>query len=532
MIGAWSRFAIAIFSAALIGGGAEAQVRQTESGAVQGITGFGITEFRDIPYAAPPVGKLRWRPPAPPLVWTGTRDASNYGPACEQSGSPFPVSEDCLTLNIYEPAGTGTTATLPVMIWIHGGGFISGSPREVDGTSLAERGGVIIVTLEYRLGYFGFLAHPALSAADPNHVSGNYGILDQQAAIAWVRRNIANFGGDPRHLTIFGESAGGQSVVDQLISPSVGPLSAAIIQSGAYSTSLPTLAQGEQAGETAATALGCPDQSLSCLYGLSATKLAQALNPLSSLGGVSAVLDGLTLPLPPAQAFAQGKFQHIPIINGSNHDEYRIFVGVERWLAGNKPMTADQYAAQVKNQFGSFAANVLAEYPAGHYAIPDYAYAAVITDVAFACNTPLLNGLMAKYTQVWQYELADPHSPVASGPTIKGFSYGSPHSADLSFLFPSYNPIAAFHPDGPPPLTPAELKLRGQMQDAWLNLARYGTPRNPSGALWPAFTTSSPAVMSFYPPQGGAVLSFYGNHHCKFWWPILLAQAGLPTSGH
>ena len=339
---------------------AQAQTRPTESGPVQGLTTGDVAQFRGIPYAAPPVGALRWRPPAKPPIWNGTRNATAFRPACPQQFSAYPVSEDCLTLNIYAPAKATATAKLPVMVWIHGGGFISGSGRDFGGSAMVTRGGLVVVTINYRLGYLGFLAHAALSAADPHHVSGNYGILDQQAAIAWVRRNIAGFGGDPGHITIFGESAGGQSVIDQLISPTAGPLSAAIAQSGSYMTTLPTLATAEVSGQSAAKTLGCPDQSASCLYALSATAVGNALNPLSGLGGVSAVVDGRTIPRGPAQAFAEGKFQHIPVINGSNHDEYRLFIGLDRFLAHTAPLTADTYAAKINGQFGGLAKSVLA----------------------------------------------------------------------------------------------------------------------------------------------------------------------------
>jgi para-nitrobenzyl esterase len=518
-----------LISLTLFSGAARAQIRQTESGPVQGITFRGVTEFRGIPFAAPPVGPLRWHPPAPPIAWSGTRDGSTYGPACEQSLALDPVSEDCLTLNIYQPANVSPSSRLPVMIWIHGGGFISGSGRDFDGSALAVHGNVTVVGINYRLGYLGFLAHPALSAADPNHVSGNYGLLDQQAAFAWVRRNIANFGGNPNRITIFGESAGGQSVIDQLISPTAGPLSAAIAQSGSYSTNLPTLAQEEVAGQSAATALGCPDQSASCLYALSPATLANALNPLSSLGSVSAVVDGRTIPLPPAQAFAQGRFQHIPVINGSNHDEYRLFTGLNRFLAKTPPLTRDQYETQIKAQFGSASALVLRAYPAKAYALADYAYDAVITDIAFACNTHLLNTLMARYTRVYEYELNDPNAPTASGPVLAGFSYGSAHSADLSYLFPAYN-VAAFHPAGPPPLSRAQQRLRFSIQDFWINMARRQNPMYPAGAAWPYFTKASPTVMSFYPPMPATTLTFPADHHCVIWKNYLLSQAGLPPN--
>ncbi|HEX4505857.1 MAG TPA: carboxylesterase family protein, partial [Alphaproteobacteria bacterium] len=477
---------------------AQAQTRPTESGPVKGLTLDEVAQFRAVPYAAPPVGDLRWRPPQAPLQHSGTLDATAYGPACEQDLAAYPVSEDCLTLNIFTPAPASRTSRLPVMVWIHGGAFVSGSGRDFDATALVRNGRVLVVTINYRLGYLGFLAHPALSRRDPNHVSGNYGILDQQAALAWVRRNIAGFGGNPKRITIFGESAGGQSVIDQLVSPTAGPLAAAIAQSGSYMTTLPTLAAAETSGQAAAKSLGCPGQGRACLYGLPADKIGAALNPLTSLQSVSPVVDGLTLPLQPAAAFAAGKFQRIPVINGSNHDEYRLFTGLQRGLENAPALTAQNYFANVKGQFGPIARKVLDAYPLRDFAIPDYAYDAILTDVAFACNTHLLNAQMARYTSVWEYELDDPDAPVASGPVVPGFSYGSPHSADLSYLFPTYN-VAGFHPHGPPPLSADQRTLRATIHQYWINMAHRGDPAGPKSPAWPAFTNPAHAILSLRP---------------------------------
>jgi len=509
----------------LAAAGAGAQVRPTESGPVKGFIDAGVAQFRGIPYAAPPVDKLRFRPPFAPIAWKGTRSAAEYGPACEQMLTLYPVSEDCLTLNIFAPASATDISSLPVMIWIHGGGFVSGSSRDFDASALVTRGNVVVVTVNYRLGYFGFLAHPALSADSPHHISGNYGLLDQQAAFAWVRRNIAAFGGNPKRLTIFGESAGGQSVIDQLISPTSGPLSAAIAESGAYATNLPTLAAQEAAGETVAATAGCPHRTALCLRRLPANKL-NVLNPLTSLTSVSPVVDGRIIPLGPAQAFAAGSFKHIPVINGSNHDEYRLFVGLSRWATNAAPMTVKQYIANVKAQFGPLAPSVLETYPVKDHGRPEYAYAAALTDVAFACNTHLLNAQMARYTSVYAYELNDPHAPTASGPVLPGFSYGSAHSSELSYLFPTYN-VAAFHPDGPPPLSVAQEKLRTLIQDSWIALARDGLPATASRTPWPAFG-GTPKILSLVPPAGSITHDFFSDHHCKFWKSILLSRAGLP----
>ena len=508
---------------------APAQTRPTESGPVNGITIDQVAQFRAVPYAAPPVGDLRWRPPRAPLAHGGTLDASAYGPACEQQLSAYPVSEDCLSLNIFAPASATATAGLPVMVWIHGGGFVSGSGRDFDGTALVKHGDLLVVTINYRLGYLGFLAHPALSAHDPHHVSGNYGILDQQAALAWVRRNITGFGGDPRRITIFGESAGGQSVIDQLVSPTAGPLAAAIAQSGAYMTTLPTLAAAETSGQAAAKSLGCPHQGLTCLYALSADKIGAALNPLTNLQAVSPVVDGRTLPLQPATALAGGKFQKIPVINGSNHDEYRLFTGLARGLEHAPALTLKQYFTEVKGLFGGLADKVLHAYPLKDFEIPDYAYDAILTDIAFACNTHLLNAQMARYTSVWEYELDDPDAPVASGPVVAGFSYGTPHSADLSYLFPAYN-VSAFHPHGPPNLTADQRNLKGMIQAYWINMARHGDPANPKSSAWPAFSDKTPAILSLTPPTPATTGSFLTDHRCGLWKSILLGEAGLPPN--
>jgi para-nitrobenzyl esterase len=525
----WCVFAaLALFCLLVLGGTAQAQVRTTQSGPVKGITISAVAEFRGIPYAAPPVGKLRWLAPEKPTAWTGTRNASAYGPACEQQLTAYPVSEDCLTLNIFAPANATAASKLPVMVWIHGGAFTSGSGRDFDGSALVRTGNVIVVTINYRLGYFGFLAHPALSAINPSKVSGNYGLLDQQASFAWVRRNIAAFGGNPKHITIFGESAGGQSVIDQLISPGAGPLSAAIAESGAYITNLPTLAQEETAGQATAKTLGCPGPGAACLYKLSASAL-NVLNPLTSLSSVSPNIDKVTIPMGPAQAFAAGKFQHIPVINGSNHDEYRLFVGLTRWSTHAPASTAQQYVSKVKGQFGPLAAKVLIQYPLKDFSQPDYAYAAAITDVAFACNAHLLSAQMARYTTVYEYELRDPNAPTASGPVVAGFSYGSAHSSDLSYLFPAYN-VTAFHPAGPPPLTTAQQALRTKIQRFWTNLARGGNPVGPSTGAWNAVSKTSQPIKGLYPAADPSKDAFLADHRCPFWKPLLLSEAGLPAN--
>src|SRR3954447_5785619 len=260
--------AITLFAPAAAHAGAQAPVVRTENGVVRGFTVDGAEKFLGIPYAAPPVGALRWRPPAAAQPWHGVRDATHYGNRCPQlpsSNGAGSENEDCLDVNVFRPARLDRPPA-PVLVFIHGGGLVNGSGDQHDGALLARSNGIVVVSLNYRLGVFGFLALPSLSAEAPDHSSGDYGILDQQAAIRWVHRNIAAFGGDPRRVTINGESAGGWSVCGHLTSPgSRGLFSAAIIQSGSCA-SIPE-AQAEQNGTSLAESVGCtdPQTAVSCL---------------------------------------------------------------------------------------------------------------------------------------------------------------------------------------------------------------------------------------------------------------------------
>ncbi|MGZ6124296.1 MAG: carboxylesterase/lipase family protein, partial [Myxococcales bacterium] len=248
----------------------------TKDGPVRGVLSDGIDRFLGIPYAAAPVGDLRWRPPQPHGRWTGVRDATGFGSHCPQVASPFGLAsatEDCLFLNVFTPArrehgrggGEEDFGRLPVMVWFHGGALLVGESDDYDPVRLV-REDVIVVTVNYRLGVLGFFAHPALTAESPDHASGNYGLMDQQAALRWVQRNIDAFGGDPQRVTIFGESAGGLSVHSHLASPlSAGLFHRAIVESGAYALVQPSLAQAEAQGAAVAVEAGCADQTAACL---------------------------------------------------------------------------------------------------------------------------------------------------------------------------------------------------------------------------------------------------------------------------
>src|ERR1700677_3303940 len=282
----------------------------TANGAVRGTSSGPVNEFLGIPYAAPPVGALRWRPPQPAASWPGVRAATAFAPHCPQLASPFgqaSTSEDCLFLNVFTPSHGQAGARSPVMVWIHGGALVTGESNDYDPAKLVEDG-VTVVTINYRLGALGFLADPAL--ADANGQSGDYGLMDQQAALRWVQRNIASFGGDPRNVTIFGESAGGLST----LSPVASPQAKGLFQK----------AIAESAGEAFAAQAGCATQTAACLRSLPVSTILAN----EDAAGYTPNINSEVLPQSLKTAFATGEFNRVPIINGTNHEEWRLFVAL------------------------------------------------------------------------------------------------------------------------------------------------------------------------------------------------------------
>jgi para-nitrobenzyl esterase len=503
---------------------------QTAQGAVQGETVNGINDFLGIPYATPPVGALRWVAPQPPASYSGTRQATAYSAYCPQGFSeigPGGGSEDCLYLNVQAPASATASSNLPVMVWIHGGGLTTGSGQEYDGSALINSGNVVYVSFNYRLGLLGFMGLPALAAQDPHGSSGNYGLLDQQAAIAWVRQNIAAFGGNPAKITIFGESAGGQSTIDQLVSPLLGKVSAAIIESGAYARALPTQAQAQSTGETVAASVNCAPSNLTCLRAVPATTLVTLADNSSTIA-IAPNVDGYVLPQQPFLAYAAGDFPHVPIIDGSNHDEYRLFVSEDEILAG-QPWSAAEYAATIEGAAPSYAAQVEAQYPLYQYTNPGFATAAVGTDYAFSCGALLLDALIAQYTTLYTYELTDPNVPNVFLPYDPNMpSLGDSHAAELPYLFPAFkNTLLNL---GPAKFSPGQLNLAAGMRASWTSLARYGRPLNARGAPWMPYSVSSHNFLALAAPSPTTEYNFFAFHKCSFWGPLLLDEAGLPPN--
>jgi para-nitrobenzyl esterase len=501
----------------------------TFSGPVHGtVTAAGVREFLGIPYAAAPVGNLRWRPPVLHVPWFQTLDATHFADHCPQTASPFGIAsstEDCLFLNVFTPEanGGGIGELRPVMVWIHGGALVDGESNDYDPTAFVKDG-VIVVTINYRLGILGFLAHPALAAekTDPDRnvdfaagSAGDYGLMDQQLALRWVRDNIVFFGGDPLNVTIFGESAGGLSVFSQLASPSSASLfQKAIIESGAYQLTTQTLATAEAAGTAFATAAGCSSQTAACLRALPVSTLLANQNP----AGYTPNIDGEFLPLSLGTALATGQFHHVPIIQGSNHDEWRLFTALDFDLAigpiGNNEAA---YEAALASLVGPAAPFVATEYPLAGFPSADLAFATAGTDVVFACPAYGADLSMSQFVPLSTYEFNDENAPQDFLPPVT-FPYGAAHASELQYLFNL--PITVPRP----PLNAQQLQLSSSMQQYWTNFAKSDTPNGSGLPTWRQFNALEGNSQSLIPPSPMQETTFATNHKCAFWAALLAAQ--------
>ncbi|HWD01777.1 MAG TPA: carboxylesterase family protein [Amycolatopsis sp.] len=463
-------------------------VVQTTSGAVRGVAEPDHRVFEGIPYAAPPVGALRWRPPAPPAAWQGERDATKPGPRCPQ-GDGAGTSEDCLYLNVWTPSVA--TAKKPVLVWIHGGAFVDGGGDRYDARRLVSRGDVVVVTINYRLGALGFLADPALGPQP-----GNYGFLDQQQALHWVHDNIANFGGDPGAVTIAGESAGGMSVCDHLVAPgSRGLFRAAVVQSAPCQAQA-TLGAAEKSSVDYSAARGCRDRAnaAECLRALPVAKLLTAPS-YSAISGVEfpgPVTGGTSLPVDPVTGVHNAA--PVPVLIGTTHDEFTYFLA-QQLAAGGGPVTPAGYVTALGRVFNDGPA-VAAQYPLSSFeGDATRAYAAAVTDSEFSCVADRLAG---ELPSTWQYEFADATSPAAAGLGAP-FPLGAAHTFELPYLFDL---------DGKPaPFTPAQQSLADAMVGTWSAFAA-GKPLPD----WPAHTVVSFAAGGPRPDP-----AFSAEHHCGFW---------------
>jgi para-nitrobenzyl esterase len=489
---------------------------RTLSGPVTGFVSGNMLEYLGIPYAAPPVGALRWKPPAPAASWSSPLAATHFGPHCPQAPSPFgqpSITEACLYLNVFTPAsGSVFGQRRPVMVWIHGGAFVVGESDDYNPAKLIARG-VDVVTLNYRLGALGFLALPSLDSE--GHLFANYGLLDQQAALQWVRHNIAAFGGDPNRVTVFGESAGGASVMSQLASPlATGTFQRAIIESGAYADT-PSLADAESSGTSYATAEGCTSGTAACMRALSVTALLT-----DEPTGYVPTVDGTILPQNPKVAIANGAFNRVPVINGSNGEEFRLFTALDfDFVTG--PITPATYPLAIAAEVGPVAAPlVIAQYPLSAYPTPDLANSAALTDGTFSCNALFLDQSLAHYVPTFSYEFSDINAPELFLPPV-AFPYEAAHASEIQYLFT----VAASFPH---PLSAQQMRLSDAMVNYWTNFATLGNPLVGGGNLWFPFVPQAGNMVNLNTPRVSNFTGFNVEHQCAFW--NLLLMPPSPTA--
>jgi para-nitrobenzyl esterase len=485
---------------------------KTAGGVVEGMgrQASGVRIFRGIPFAQPPVGDLRWKPPQPVKSWDGVRQATKFGPRCMQAPvfgdmnfRSDGMSEDCLYLNVWTPAKSDKER-LPVMVYFYGGGFVAGDGSEprYDGESIAAKG-VVAVTVNYRLGVFGFLAHPELSKESPHHASGNYALLDQAAALRWVHDNIAAFGGDPRRVTIAGESAGSVSVSAQMASPlSKDLIAGAIGESGSIMGTLPPvpLAQAEQSGAKFAAELGAT--SLAALRALSTQQIFEAATKggFASVGRFPITIDGYFLTEDPRATYAAGRQAHVPLLVGWNSEEMT-------WAAllrGKEP-TPENYAAAVREQLGPRADEALKLYPASTREEVIESATDLAGDRFIGYSTWKWFDMQVKTggKPVYRYFYARPRpamrpemgnaTPGLAGGVVRGNApppppaRGAVHSAEIEYALGnlSTNNVYAW--------TPEDYKVSKLLEEYFANFIKKGDPNGPGLPIWPKVTPGAPA---------------------------------------
>jgi para-nitrobenzyl esterase len=494
----------------------------TADGPVCGLTtSSGVNEWLGIPYAAPPVGNLRWQPPQPPAPWTTPLQATQLGSECTQGTAANPAgSEDCLYLNVWRPADSSTN--LPVMVHIHGGGFFNGNGNS-DNSLLATTGHEVIVSMNYRLNIFGFLADKALGAH-----SGDYGLQDQQAALRWVQKNISAFGGDPNTITIFGESAGGSSVCDQIASPTAGGLfERAISTSGEYNTllgtqeqtprtpedlesqdcksALPMRSEANAAGKNFAAAVGCGPGTanvVACLQALPLSTIEKAAwtpgdgYQYGGQGTVAPTINGSTLTMTLRQALETGHVNRVQVIAGTDRDEDLVGTAT----------SASAYTMLVDTHYGAHASQVLALYPIDRFDSPGVAWRTIAADSDTVCPSLVTDQDFASRMPVYGYEIDDNDIPpyAAAG----GVAAGASH-VGAWFL----NPVT-------PALDANQQVLQNQEIEYVTTFARTGNPTTSGAPVWPRFDPANPEEISLHPAGDTEVVTaaeVSAQHHCGFW---------------
>ncbi|MDR7276466.1 carboxylesterase/lipase family protein [Catenuloplanes atrovinosus] len=481
-------------------------------GGLRGTDDRTVVAFQGIPYAAPPTGAARWTAPRPADAWPGERDATRPGPRCPQTGPSGALlgDEDCLTLAVHGPSGTRSGAKRPVLVWIHGGGLNVGGADETDPRRLVTEGGIVVVSINYRLGALGFLSVPGLPGG------GTFGLRDQQLALRWVQQNIAAFGGDPGRVTLYGVSAGGDSVCSHLASPaSRGLFHRAILGSSAChgTNALDTLRPGlgpaadtwkplpvlDGLGTTYAAGLGCPDANLDCLRALPTEKVAAA-----NVYYWSPATGTETLPRRPSEAIAAGEAADVPVLMGIVRDEGASLVA---GAYAAPPLDEARFTEFLSTLAGPRAEAAKAAYPlAGR--TPNRAFADVYGDRSFACPNMITYRDLGD--RVWVYELTEPDLPAFRFTPPPDMAGTTAHGADLSMIFTVL--------DDPRPLTEPQQRLARQMRAYWAAFVTTGEPRADGAPTWPAYGDPGTQLNL---RAGGTVAEpaevAAERHHCAVW---------------
>ncbi len=502
---------------------------RTEQGAIEGLRVSGIYEFLGIPYAEPPVGDLRWRPPVAAKRWEGVRRATRFGPACAQIttlgpfAGPANNNEDCLTLNVFTPE-IGTSRKLPVLVWIHGGGNVDGSSSDYDASRLAAVGKIVVVTINYRLGLLGWLANPALDAE--GHPFANYGLLDQQLALEWVKGNIAAFAGDAGNVTLGGQSAGSIDTEANVASALATGLFQRAIFESVVLDGIP-LQAAEKTGTDFAAAAGCGKEATpevaACLRRLPVERIMQLAGTESTQGPYISILiaDGQIVPAGGLfAAFKNGAFTHMPIMSGTVHDEVNFLAAIAEYFSGppRHAITAEQFQSFVTGSYpADTAGKILQEYKLANYPSPQRAWNAAGTD-GLVCPQLTLNRILAPQVPVYGYEFNDATAPFFF-PAMPGFEPLAYHTADIQYLFPLWHggPAGIVHR-----LNAQQQQLSDALVKAWTNFARSGDPNGPGAPNWPVFrpTAGQPGVyLSETLPVSQTITDqqFSAEHKCDLW---------------
>jgi para-nitrobenzyl esterase len=467
------------------------------SGTIIGNVGNEVHIYRGIPYAAPPVGNLRWKPPQPAESWKGVLKATEFGKACMQNPPPAglkwfpklpPQSEDCLNLNIWTPANSSSDK-LPVMFWIHGGAFTAGSGSEpmYDGEMLARKG-VVVVTTNYRLGMFGFLCHPELTSESPNHASGNYGLLDLIAALQWVQRNIAAFGGDPERVTIFGESAGSMAVNLLTASPlAKGLFQRAIGESGAQFVNssfhpMFELADAQKYVAKKVSEIGIANDAIKTLRAKPADDVLKQLTSVSDTS--QPIVDGWFLPQDVWTTYARGKQNDVPMIVGNTADEAKSLVGVAGTGLPPPSSSVAQYVAELKQYFGNLAEQFLKAYPAASDAEVLASFHALFRDAMFGWQMRSWARMQAKTGRSPVYRYYFSRRP----PGPEGRRLGAMHGLDIAYVFGNFGSLSA-NMGIAFPWDNTDQEFSDIMTTYWTNFAKTGDPNGGSLPKWQPYNS-------------------------------------------